>query len=152
LRWRCGTDQGGAAAGWYVDSIAVTGRSCCGNPVVLLPLIKPGAASISVEGCNPANGAVDPGETVTMNFTLQNQGSADSANLVATLIATNGVQQPGGAQAYGALVAGGAGASRSFSFRAVAGCGATITPALQLQDGGTDLGVATFTLQLGQLT
>ncbi|HXU75065.1 MAG TPA: S8 family serine peptidase, partial [Methylomirabilota bacterium] len=152
LRWRCGTDQSTGAAGWFVDSIAVTGRACCGNPVPLSPLIQPGIIAIASEGCNPANGAADPGETVTVNFGLQNSGSADSTNLVVSLLSTNGVQLPGGPQNYGALVAGGPAIARGFSFKAVASCGATITPILQLQDNGMDLGTVSFTMQLGQLT
>jgi hypothetical protein len=28
LRWRCGTDEASAAAGWRIDSVVVTGASC----------------------------------------------------------------------------------------------------------------------------
>ena len=80
------------------------------------PVIAPGAATLSAESCAPTNNAVDNGETVTMNFTLSNVGSSNTANVVATLLASNGVASPSGAQSYGALLAGGASISRAFTF------------------------------------
>src|SRR6185369_5608533 len=69
--------------------------------------------------------------------------------LVVTLLATNGVVSPGTSQTYGALVAGGAGVSEPFAFTAAGVCGKSITPVLQLQDGGADLGTVSVSLPLG---
>jgi hypothetical protein len=117
----------------------------------LTPIIDPGAAALTAESCSPANAAVDPGETVTMSFTLQNNGRSATGNLVATLLATGGVESPGAAQSYGALAALGGSASRSFSFRAGGVCGGSITATFQLQDGASNLGTASFTIPLGTM-
>jgi len=37
------------------------------------------------EGCVPANGVIDPAETVTLDFSLKNTGTTNATNLVATL-------------------------------------------------------------------
>jgi hypothetical protein len=94
----------------------------------------------------------DPGEVVTFNFSLQDTGTAPTTNLVATLLATNGVTTPSGPQTYGVLTAGGAAVARAFTFMATGNCGGTILPTLQLQDGSKSLGTAVFSLTLGAAT
>jgi uncharacterized repeat protein (TIGR01451 family) len=119
------------------------------------PVSGPGvvgsSATLTAEGCSPANGAVDPGETVTMSFALQNVGTLNTTNLVATLLATNGVTSPGGPQTYGALSTNGTLIAQSFTFTSAGTCGGTITAALQLQDGAANLGIASFNITLGKL-
>jgi hypothetical protein len=115
----------------------------------LVPVISPIAAVLLAENCSPANNAVDPGETVTMTFALGNIGSANTSNLVVSLLAGGGVSAPSGAQSYGILASGTA-ASRPFTFTANGGCGANLTPTLQLQDGTANLGTVSFNLSLGQ--
>jgi PKD repeat protein len=115
------------------------------------PIIAPGTATVSAEGCAPPNGAVDPGETVTVNFSLSNVGTTNASSVVATLLATNGVTLPSGPQSYGALLAGGPAVTQPFSFTASGVCGGTISPVLHLQDGTNDLGFAGFTIPLGVL-
>ncbi len=117
----------------------------------IAPVINGDAPVLTAESCVSTNGAVDPDETVTMNFTLRNVGLANTANLVATLLATNGVTSPSGAQTYGALIAGGSAVTQAFSFTAVGGCGSNIVATLALTDGATNLGNVTFTIPLGQL-
>src|SRR6266536_4551700 len=117
---------------------------------VALPVIAAGATSITAESCSPANNAIDPGETVTVNVGLSNDGTAPTTNLVATLQASGGVTSPSGPQNYGAIPPGGS-ASRPFTFTANGSCGGTITATLQLQDGATNLGTVTFTFTLGVL-
>lgn len=107
--------------------------------------------AITAEGCAPGNGVVDPGEVVTVDLSLQNLGTAATTNLVATLLPTGGVSAPSGPQTYGVLSAGGGSATRAYSFTAGGTCGGTVTATLQLQDGATDLGTASFTFQLGTL-
>ncbi|MEK7834477.1 MAG: S8 family serine peptidase, partial [Acidobacteriota bacterium] len=51
-------------------------------------VITPAGSSITTENCGAGNSAVDPGESVTVNLSLQNVGTANTTNLVATLQAT----------------------------------------------------------------
>ena len=133
--------------GWGTPTGSGLINALAGAPA---PLIVSNSLALVIESCT--NNAVDPGETVTMSFGLINTGSANSTNLVATLQPSAGVNSPGSAQSYGALIAGGASVSRSFSFTATGSCGGIITATLQLQDGASNLGTVTFTIQLGAAT
>jgi hypothetical protein len=95
------------------------------------------------------NGAVNPGETVTVNLALQNNGNVPTTNLVATLLAGNGIVFPSAPQTFGALAAG-ASVNEPFTFFADGTCGQTLTAVLQLQDGPADLGTVSYGIQLGQ--
>jgi uncharacterized repeat protein (TIGR01451 family) len=112
-------------------------------------VIAPGSAALTAENCAPGNGAVDPGEIVSVAFTLQNIGTVPSTNLVATLLPVGGVLSPSSPQNYGAIPSGGPGVAKSFAFQAVGACGGSITCTLWLTDGGADLGTVTFPLTLG---
>ena len=114
------------------------------------PVISADTAAISSESCTPTNNAADPGETLTVYFALRNVGSSNTANVVATLLVTNGVASPSAPQNYGALLAGGAAVSMPFTFAVNSGCGTTISPTLHLQDGALDLGNVSFFMPLGQ--
>ena len=103
------------------------------------PFLTGAGATLTAESCLPTNGVIDPGETVTMSFALQNIGMAATSNLTATLLATNGILSPGDPQNYGTLAAGGTPASQAFTFTAGGTCGGTVTATLQLQDGATVL-------------
>ncbi|HQV71959.1 MAG TPA: hypothetical protein PLY64_03165, partial [Dokdonella sp.] len=72
-------------------------------------------------------------------------------NLVATLQANGGVTNPGAAQNYGALVAGGSSVSMPFAFTAAGTCGDSITLNLALQDGASSLPSVSFPMRLGVL-
>jgi subtilisin-like proprotein convertase family protein len=115
-------------------------------------VVEAAGATITAESCSPANGALDPNETVTVNLSLQNVGTANTTNLVATLQSGGGVSSPSGPQNYGVLVAGGPAVSRPFTFTVSANCGDIVTATLQLQDGATNLGTVTFTFTVGTLT
>ena len=117
----------------------------CLAPTVI---IVSGGATIVTEGCSPANGAIDPAETVTVSFCVTNTGSSATANLVGTLQATGGVTSPSGPQNYG-VVGIGATVCRNFTFTASGACGGTITASIQFQDGATNLGTVTYTFTLG---
>jgi uncharacterized repeat protein (TIGR01451 family) len=110
-------------------------------------LVVAAGSVLAAEGFSPTNGFIDPGETVTVNFRLQNIGNLNTTNLVATLQSTGGVLLTNGpqAQSYGALAAGGAGVFRPFTFAANVTNGGTLTATLQLQDGAANLGTAKFT-------
>jgi subtilisin-like proprotein convertase family protein len=115
----------------------------------LQPLIDAVGGSLANETCSPANGAIDPGELVTVNLSLQNTGRSATSNLIATLQATGGVSAPSAPQNYGSLAPRGAAVTMPFSFRAGGACGGTLTATLQLQDGATNLGAVSFKFNLG---
>ena len=117
-----------------------------------MPVVVDAGATLAAEGCDVGNGSIDPGETVTVAFALQNVGTAHTTNVVATLLATGGVASPSGAQTYGALLAGGAPATNSFTFAASGTCGGTLTATLALDDNGLNLGTAALTFRLGGAT
>jgi hypothetical protein len=62
-----------------------------------LPVVTSGATLITAESC-AINNAIDPAETVTINFDMANVGTANTTNLVATLQPTGGVTAPSGPQ------------------------------------------------------
>ena len=119
---------------------------------VFVPIVTAGSWALLTESCQPTNGAVNPGELVTVAFALEDSGLGGTTNLIATLLATNGVTLPGTPQSYGALSAGGPAVSRPFSFVAAGACGSNITAVLQLQDGAANLGTVSFSLPLGSFT
>jgi len=112
------------------------------------PLIVAAGAALVAESFIPPNNVIENGETVTIALALQNMGTADTANLVATLQASGGVTAPSGQQNYGNLVHGGSAAWRSFTFTAVGGNGGVVTATLQLQDGANNLGTVAFDFNL----
>jgi hypothetical protein len=113
------------------------------------PAVSVDSVALSAENCSPTNGAIDPGETVTLSYVVRNAGSVNTTNLVTTLLMTNGVYWPSSAKVAGALLAGGSSITQAFSFTAVGICSGTITPVLQFQDGAANLGSAYRTLLLG---
>ncbi len=120
------------------------------SSVTPMPLISAGAVSLISESCVPANGVVDPGETVTMSFCLLNTGTANTVNAVGTLQTTGGIISPSGPMNYGAIVAGGAAVCQNFTFtNNSTTCLSTITPSIQVQDGASNLGTVSWTITLG---
>lgn|GEM_PF-967881 len=113
------------------------------------PLLVDAGTAVVVENCSPANGVLDPGERVTVNFSLQNVGRAATTNLVATLLESGGVLSPGPSQVYGALTNGGAPVARPFTFTASGPCGGTLQATLRLQDSAANLGTVSVEFPLG---
>jgi uncharacterized repeat protein (TIGR01451 family) len=107
------------------------------------------SATLTTESCGAGNGAVDPGETVTMSFALRNSGTLATTNLIVTLLDTNGVVLASAPQTYGALAGGAPAVTRPFSFTAEGACGGAITARLQLQDGTANLGTLSLPMTLG---
>ncbi|HEX7180496.1 MAG TPA: proprotein convertase P-domain-containing protein [Thermoanaerobaculia bacterium] len=136
------------ATGVTVSANGTTTQDFLLSPMPILQA-APGA-SIVAESCGSGSGAIDPGETVTVNLPVRNVGTAATANLVGTLLPTGGVNSPNGPQVYGVVPVGGA-TSQPFTFTASGACGGTITLSLQLQDGASDLGTVTYTFTLGTL-
>ncbi len=112
------------------------------------PNIVASSASLISESRIPANGSVDPGETVTVSLALANTGSADTVNLVATLLPVSGVTSPSGPKSYGALVHGGPAVAQNFTFTAAGGSGGQVTAMLGLADGAANLGTVSFVFPL----
>jgi uncharacterized repeat protein (TIGR01451 family) len=108
------------------------------------------AGAVLTDEKSPRNGAIDPGETVTVSLALANVGQLDTTNLVATLLVTNGVTSPipSGPQPYGALIHGGPSAARSFTFTSGAPAGSAVVATLRLQDGTTNLGTVAYTFSV----
>ena len=119
-----------------------------------IPVIAATTATLVSESFLPANGAIDPGETVTVALGVQNNGAANTAGDVATLQASGGVSAPGAAQNYGVIVAGAAPASKNFTFTAAPAltCGDKITATVAHLDGASNLGNLAYTLPTGTVT
>jgi hypothetical protein len=149
VAWGSGTSASSRLRDW-LDPLNTGVNTVAGSNPAAVPFISPISATLLAEGCPATNGVVDPGEVVTVNFSLQNVGTGPTTNLVATLLATNGVLMPSAAQNYGALAVGSSAVSHSFSFMASGTCGGSITPTLQLQDGPRNLGLVSFNLTLGK--
>jgi uncharacterized repeat protein (TIGR01451 family) len=118
-------------------------------PPVFVPRLVANGTVLATESCLPTNGAIDPGETVTVIFKLQNIGTAATTNLVVTLLTNANVTPSGGPQNFGVVALGGGTAGRPFTFTANGSCGQIITASLQLQDGPTNFGTLNFTFPLG---
>jgi uncharacterized repeat protein (TIGR01451 family) len=116
--------------------------------------IVPAGATLTAENFFPPDGSIESGETVTIQFRLQNIGNVANTNLVATLLATGGVTSPSGPQTYGILrpigIPGGSPVSRPFTFTANGSPGGTLVATLQLQDATSNLPPATFSFMLPQ--
>jgi uncharacterized delta-60 repeat protein/uncharacterized repeat protein (TIGR01451 family) len=97
-------------------------------------LVVPAGTALTSES-GPVNGGIDPGETVSMLFAFRNAAGTNTANLVATLLATNGITSPSSPQNYGALLVHGPSISKSFSFTANATNGQLISATFLLVDG-----------------
>ncbi|MFM9904214.1 MAG: carboxypeptidase regulatory-like domain-containing protein [Pyrinomonadaceae bacterium] len=108
-------------------------------------------ANVTADSCN-TNGNIDPNELITISLGVKNTGTLNTANLVGTLQASGGVTSPGAAQNYGVVIAGGGTVFQSFTFTAGNfACGAPVVLSLQLQDGPTNLGTTTYTLNSGTI-
>jgi hypothetical protein len=100
------------------------------------------------ESFKPTNGAIDPYETVSVNWGVKNVGPTSTTNLVGTLLQTNGIYYPGGPQTYGAIPAG-ATVTRAFTFTPSGVCGGTVAAVMQLADGAAPMGIFTNVFILG---
>jgi uncharacterized repeat protein (TIGR01451 family) len=120
------------------------------NYIVVLPpfvQLASNGFSLAVEGCS--NNAVDPGETVTANFSVRNVGTVPTTNLVATLLAGGGISSPSAPQNFG-VISGGAAVAMPFTFTMFGACGSSNAAILQLQDGSANLGTISFPFVIGQ--
>ncbi|HEY6564145.1 MAG TPA: PKD domain-containing protein, partial [Pirellulaceae bacterium] len=107
------------AQGTYGDSTVIRSNYITATNAVAV--LATNGISLVSENC--VNGGVDPGETITLSLGLKNLGTADTTNLVATLLAGGGVTAPSGPQNYGAIAAAGGTANQAFTFTAGGSCG-----------------------------
>lgn len=114
-----------------------------------VPVLAVENYSLLSENGEPANGLIDPGETVTVLVGLKNLGSADAMNVNALLMAGKGVQLPGGSGQYGEVKTGGAVATQAFTFTAGAACGDLLLPTFRIMDSGFDLGTVSVSVPVG---
>lgn len=114
-------------------------------------LVVPAGVALLTES-GPVNGVIDPSESVSLLFALRNSGGTNTANLTATLLATNGITSPSAAQNYGTLLVNGASASRQYSFTASGSNGQQIVATFLLTNGTVSAGSASFTFTLGSGT
>lgn len=113
-------------------------------------IISAGSALVA-ESCLPANKVIDPGETVTVNLSLGNNGSNSTQNLTATLMPSANVITGEQTKAYGAMATGATAVTRQFTFTASGACGGILPVTLSLKDGEQDLGVVTFNFTMGAI-
>jgi len=116
-------------------------------------VIPSGSILLSESGAGAPNGVVDSNETVSLLFAFRDAGGLDVTNLIATLLATNGVTAPTPAsRVYGPLTAGGHSVSQPFTFTAQGTNGQQIAATFQLQDGTNNIGTGVFGYTLGSRT
>lgn len=116
------------------------------------PLIVSNSFTITAESCSPTNNAIDPGETVTVSIGLKNIGTANTTNLIATLLTNGGITPITISNIYGVLNTNGTPVFTNFSFMATGACASVDTVLLQLTDGTNDFGVRPFSFRLGALS
>lgn len=125
---------------------------------VVAPVVSVAAAGslLVAESFVPPNRGLDPGETVTVTFKLQNTGNIASTNIVAELRSANGVLSLKGPQTYGVIPPNGSSVGRDFAFTVQGADASTITAVLDVYDvtatGTNALGTVSFAYQLGEHT
>lgn len=116
-------------------------------------VIPAGSQIVSESGGGAPSGVIYSNATVTMLFAFRDAGGLNINNLIATLLATNGVTSPSPAsQAYGPLISSGHSVSEPFTFIAEGTNGQQISATFLLQDGTTNIGTAIFGYTLGSAT
>jgi len=114
------------------------------------------AGSLLLANSSPfdmASDVIGSNDTVTVLFAFRDAAGLNVTNLVAYLLATNGVAAPSPAsQTYGPLTVYGHSVSRPFSFTAHGTNTLPIAPTFQLYDNGKFIGPATFTYTMGTWT
>src|SRR5262249_28136454 len=94
VSWSSGKSSADRLMDWLEPQNTGVTRVPGSDPAQVIS-VMPVSVALSSESCLPTNGVADPGETVTMNFSLKNFGGKNSTNLIATMLATNGVVLPG---------------------------------------------------------
>ena len=114
-----------------------------------VPNVVAAGAALLAEGCGPGNGAIDPGEAVTVTWACATPAPATPRASWPPSCPRAASSPRAARNPTASLAAGGAAVSRPFSFTAAGACGGTLTATLQLKDGSTDLGTVAFAFTLG---
>lgn len=114
------------------------------------PLIRASSARLVSESFSPPTRGIESGETVTVNFGLQNIGVVASTNITATLLSTNGVIAVTTSQNYGVIEPLGVQeVTRPFTFTAIGNPGTPVYAILRVYDGSVYLGDIAYRFILG---
>ncbi len=127
---------------WVDGSAAVTVLDN-ENPVALTD----SGLTIVSESCLPANHRADPGETLSVDFSVRNLGIGTASNVTATLLATGGIAAPTAPVSLGDIAPGST-VDGIFSFQVSAACGEPVTATLQVQYGSA-VDSLNYTLPVG---
>ena len=116
-------------------------------------VIPAGAQIVSESGAGAPNGILDSNETVTVLFGFRDSAGLNVTNLVANLLATNGVVAPSpSSQSYGNLTVYGHSVSRPFTFVVNGTNSLPIAPTFKLYDNAKFIGNASFSFTVGAWT
>jgi subtilisin family serine protease len=101
-----------------LDAVDAIAAAPAPPPPTAKPVIESDAMTLISE--TNINSKYDPGELVTVSFSLKNTGNAASSQLIATLLPEAGVTEPSAVQDYGALAVNGARTPRGYQSRKAA--------------------------------
>jgi hypothetical protein len=114
-------------------------------------VIPAGSQLLSETNAGKPNGILDTNESVQMLFALRNVAGLPVTNLIATLLATNGVSNPiPTVQTYGPLASYGHSVSQPFTFTTIGTNNQQIAATFALRDGTNPIGTAVFGYTLGK--
>jgi hypothetical protein len=137
--------------GLRLEVVSVSDAANVALNIALHPnaLIEGTNVEIVSESC-AQNSAVEPGETVTINLPLKNNGNAPTGDLVVGLTGGTGFINPSPPQKYGAVGIGQT-VVRSFTFTAASNiqCGEQIILMFRFVDGAQLVGAFTQTINVG---
>ncbi len=135
----------GVSALEFQNGSGATDPDLSNNAVTLVTTIRddqsfmaPAGAQIVSESKAPANGAIDPGELVSLTLNLRNAGNLPTAGDIEATLVPNANITPSGTttQNYGAMAVGNAPVGRDFQFTANGAAGEVINVMLQISEGG----------------
>lgn len=147
-------DVTATARGYLPQTVSVTisgGQSLTRDFALQpVPIIENTGIQLAFESCS-INQAPEPGETVTLNISLQNTGVLSASALTATLLPSPEIANPGPVQSYGPLSPGGPSVARPFIFTIAPSvrCGTVVALNLELRDNGAFVGNVSIPLQTG---
>lgn len=134
-------------------TISVSGGSSIENFLLEpVPVAVESGTSIIGESCS-VNNAPEPGELITLELSLSNDGRRDAANAVAEIMPNADLTDIGGPQTFGPILIGGSTVTRVFTFRlsSKVDCGAVVDLVLRIRDGLEELEQITIPFQTGTL-
>ena len=116
-------------------------------------VVPAGAQVVTNYISHKSDGIIGSNDTVQVLFALRDSAGLDVTNLVAYLLATNGVLSPSPAsQTYGPLRVYGHSVSRAFTFTAHGTNAFPIAPTFALYDNARPIGTAMFNFSIGTWT